>query len=266
MDVKDWLQDKGEAGILSFERQEAMQILFNLDARMAEGRILDAGLMPERYARNPWNAADQKRLHGSTLAVVGCGALGSALVEQFLRLGAGTLKVMDPDVFSPSNLNRQIFLTREDLGRPKVAVAAQRAQAVNPALRFVPFQAFFGKDSAETFLEDADLVLDALDNIPDRLFLEKICGEKDLPLIHGAVSGWAGQVGVVLPGSGLLDGIYKSSGGGGGGAAGNPVFGVFATAALQAALACRTLLGKEGGSGERHWFLDFLGPEWVAMD
>ncbi|TYT75941.1 HesA/MoeB/ThiF family protein [Desulfobotulus mexicanus] len=264
MNPEEWILRESDKGYLSFEKQIQMEKRFGLSRREAEKFVLEMGLMPERYIRNPWDANAQKKLLNSTLAIVGCGALGSALLEQLLRLGAGVLKVMDPDVFAPSNLNRQMLLKESDLGRPKVEVAARRAADVNPALDLIPVQDIFCERTAGEFLDGVDLVLDALDNIPDRIFLEKACGARGITLIHGAISGWAGQVAVCRPGEELLSGVYGRAETHGGKAAGNPVFGVAVTAGLQVSLGCRVLMGEKTGTGP--WFLDFSGPEWVNME
>ncbi|TWI68903.1 ThiF family protein [Desulfobotulus alkaliphilus] len=264
MNPEQWILRESDKGFLSFEKQIQMEKRFGLSRREAEKFVLEMGLMPERYIRNPWDANAQKKLLHSTLAIVGCGALGSALLEQWLRLGAGVLKVMDPDVFAPSNLNRQMLLRESDLGRPKVEVAARRAAEVNPALYIITVQDVFCDGTADEFLDGVDLVLDALDNIPDRLFLEKACAARGITLIHGAISGWAGQVAVCRPGAGLLSFIYGRAEIHESRAVGNPVFGVAATAGLQVSLACRVLMGEKTGCGP--WFLDFSGPEWVDME
>ncbi|MCW7753619.1 ThiF family adenylyltransferase [Desulfobotulus sp. H1] len=264
--MKDWILGQAEEGILSMASQRTLERNGALSSARAESLVLEAGVMPERYARNPWSVEEQNRIRKSCCAIVGCGALGSALLEQLLRIGVGTVKIMDPDVFGPSNLNRQILLTEACLGEPKVAVAAARARCVNPAVSLIPVQARFAKETAADFLDGVDLVLDALDTVEDRLVLEKECCRKGLVLIHGAVSGWAGQVAVCHAGEGRLERIYGNVQKGHGGIpAGNPVFGVFATAALQISLACRMLLyGSEEVRG--HWFLDCMEPEWVWMD
>ena len=137
--------------------------------------------------------------------VVGCGGLGCYLVEGLLRLNVKKIVVCDPDSFSISNLNRQLYSLRTNIGESKVKVASKRAQDLDYQGEFVAYPTLFKED----MLEGIDVVLDGLDNIQDRLKLEDYCEERNIPLIHGAVEGNIYQVGVCLPGKKLLHNIYK---------------------------------------------------------
>lgn len=139
--------------------------------------------------------------------VVGCGGLGCYLVEGLLRLGVKKIVVCDPDCFSSSNLNRQLYSLANNLDEKKVDVAKKRAMDLNYRGEFVAYPTLFN----ETMLQGIDIVFDALDNISDRLILEDICCKHNIPIIHGAVEGDMYQVGVCMPHKNLLHNIYKEA-------------------------------------------------------
>lgn len=142
-----------------------------------------------------------------TYLVVGCGGLGCYIVEGLLRLNVKKIVVCDPDVFSESNLNRQLYALKTTIGEYKVIVASIRAKQLGYEGEFVAYPKLFD----ESMLEGIDVVFDALDSISDRLKLEDYCAEKNIPMIHGAVEGNYYQVGVCLPNSKMLHNIYKEA-------------------------------------------------------
>ena len=152
--------------------------------------------------------AQQLQLQNSHVLVVGCGGLGGSILETLARLGVGELTVVDSDRLEVSNLNRQILATHEAIGQSKVSAAEARVKAICPTIRFHGCEHLFSPENALELLSGKDLVMDALDNIPDRLILEEFCAQTGLTIIHGAVQGWTAQVSVIPPGSGLLTRLY----------------------------------------------------------
>ena len=157
------------------------------------------------------SAADQERLAASRVLVVGCGGLGGYAMEFCVRLGVGHIRVVDPDVFAESNLNRQVLCTRETLGRAKVACARERALAINPDVDVEPVVGYFLPENAAELLAGCDAAVDALDNPVSRVQLEAACAEAGVPLVHGAVRGRFVQAATVLPGEGTLARLYGSA-------------------------------------------------------
>ncbi|MDO5331644.1 MAG: ThiF family adenylyltransferase [Bacillota bacterium] len=139
--------------------------------------------------------------------VAGCGGLGCYIVEGLLRLNVKKIVVCDPDIFSQSNLNRQLYSLPTNIGEYKVEIARKRAEDLNYQGEFLAYPSLFEKK----MLEGIDVVFDALDNIEDRLKLEDYCSEKEIPLIHGAVEGNIYEAGVCLPHKNLLHNIYKDA-------------------------------------------------------
>jgi molybdopterin/thiamine biosynthesis adenylyltransferase len=149
----------------------------------------------------------QESLQQKKVAVIGCGGLGGHVIEQLVRLGVGCIHCFDPDVFSLSNCNRQLNASRETLGRNKAEVAARRSAVIHPYARVVPFPVDFRSPlQGDAFA--VDVVIDCLDNIQARRDLSGRCKQDGLPLVHGAVYGWCGQVGVQPPEGDLIGRLY----------------------------------------------------------
>ena len=207
-----------------------------------------------RYLRNALaiSPEEQELLAGCRALVVGCGGLGGFVLEYLGRLGVGNLRAVDPDTFSEGNLNRQLLSSSLNLGRPKALAAAQRMQAVNPLALVEGVQAYLTEENAAQLLEGCQVALDCLDSIPARRTLQHACARAGVPLVHGAIGGWLGQVCVILPGERLLDQIYPDASAEHGEEyeQGALAFTAGMTAAAQAAEAVKLLLGKPGLRGE----------------
>ena len=221
---------------------------FGLAPRRVEIAALAAAICPLRYARNlrAFTLAEQARLLGSKAALIGLGGLGGGLLENLVRAGVGVIHAADGDVFEETNLNRQLLSRLDALGRPKAALAAERAAAVNPSVEFVATAAFLDRAGMETLLADAQVAVDALGGLKDRGALVAAAAGLGLPLVTGAVAGYTAIVATVLPGAPSPADLF---GGGGAGPAAEDVLGcpspaVMAVAALQAAEVIRLLAGR----------------------
>ncbi|RMF04878.1 MAG: HesA/MoeB/ThiF family protein [Alphaproteobacteria bacterium] len=169
----------------------------------AQQRALQANLLPLRYAKNltALSLEEQRRICSGRVLVCGCGGLGGTISTLLARLGVGTLRVVDSDSFSASNLNRQWLSDTLQLDRPKAVVAAEKITQINPFVKVDAHVERIDAGNVGALLESVDLVMDALDNIPARLLLAEAAKAKALPFVHGAVAGWWGQVCTFLPGS-----------------------------------------------------------------
>ena len=176
----------------------------------AERALLSRGLVPRRYARNigTLGMAGQLRVLESKVAVFGLGGLGGFIAELLARLGVGRLVLVDGDRFSDDNLNRQTLSSTENLGEPKAEAAAGRIAAINPSVDTEVHCRRVGREEMEKVLDGCDVAMDALDNVPSRLELEKACAARGIPLVHGAIAGLAGQVMTVFPGDPGLRALY----------------------------------------------------------
>lgn len=221
-------------------------------------------MLPWRYYRNheAISETQQEDLKDKRVLVVGCGGLGGYVVEYLGRLGVGHLVVVDGDVFDDSNLNRQILSSNLNLGKPKVLAAKQRMQAVNPLVEVTAIQGLLDESNALALMEGCDVVVDALDGIPSRLILQASAAKAGIPMVHGAIAGWCGQVCIIHPGENRLEKIYGNAKTAKGmeETQGNLSFTAALVAGIQAAETVKLLLGM-GRPLEGLLYIDLLNGE-----
>lgn len=154
----------------------------------------------ERYQRNllteGFSEEAQQRLWDSRVCVVGAGGLGSAVLNYMAAVGVGTITIVENDVVSVSNLQRQILYTTPDVGRSKAEVAAMRLSALNPACRIGIITARLDANSADSFLPRHDLIVDCTDNYATRYVIDDFCGAYAIPMVYGTAQEMGGQVSV----------------------------------------------------------------------
>lgn len=261
-DLNDYLCSQAVDGLLPWVSQKRAMVRFERTFREVEDAALVLGILPARYQRNreTVSTGEQLTLFRSSVAVIGCGGLGGYVVEELARLGVGCLVVIDPDYFEEHNLNRQLFSLPANLGHAKVAVAQKRVSALNPAVSVVPLQEEFGPDNGAELLAGVMLAVDALDSINVRLDLAEVCEAIGIPLVHGAIGGWYGQVTTQFPGDRTLQTLYQRRGDVKGveRRLGNPSFTPAAVAALEVAEVCKVLLGREETLRRRLLSIDLL--------
>lgn len=121
------------------------------------------------------------RLQKSTVMVVGCGAVGSFAIEALARTGIGHIIVVDFDTVEPSNINRQLFATSTTIGMPKVTVAHNRIQDINPDIRVTELNMFF--DANTTLDVMPDFIVDAIDTVASKVALYQWAAAHSVPLV-----------------------------------------------------------------------------------
>lgn len=264
-DLKQFLKEHAKDGLIEWRHQAEAALRHRISIPQAERAILEMGLLPTRYQRNggTMTVKGQLLLHLSRVAVIGCGGLGGYVLEQLARLGVGTIVAVDPDVFEEHNLNRQLLSSIEAIGRPKAAAAANRIATINPAVTVVPVQNAFGPENARELLAGAGVVVDALDNVESRLQLADACNLLEVPLVHGAIAGWYGQIATQLPGQETLRHIYRTwtSGAGVERELGNPAFTPAAIGSVQVAEVCKLILGTGRPLTGRKLVIDLMHME-----
>jgi len=174
---------------------------------------LASDIWPQRYIRNQESLSSQEQyqLAKSRVAVIGCGGLGGHVLLMLARIGIGFLVVVDPDVFEESNLNRQAFANSGSLGMHKSAAAVSDIKSINPAVSVTEYQTAINHINTSQIIGESDIVVDALDNIPDRKILTQAAKEMKIPVVHGAVAGFEGQVMTILPGEDSYSDLYENS-------------------------------------------------------
>lgn len=123
-------------------------------------------------------------LSKARVAVFGIGGVGGACFEALVRGGIGHITIIDGDLVDISNLNRQILFTHDDIGLPKVEVAAQRAKRINPCIDIQSKRMFYLPENAsEIDLSEFDYVVDAVDTVAAKMEIIKRCDELNIPII-----------------------------------------------------------------------------------
>jgi len=188
----------------------ALEQEFGLSRRMVELVALEAGVLPRRYLRSYGTVglAGQIKLLRATVAVIGLGGLGGNVVEGLARMGVGRIIAVDGDTFVDHNLNRQLLSEEAALTRSKAEVARARVAAINAAVEVVAHAVHLTPQNVEELLGGADVVVDALDRLPARLMLQDGAQRVGIPLVHGAIAGYVGQVMTILPGDAGLHALY----------------------------------------------------------
>ena len=157
----------------------------------------------DRYSRQigmrDWGAEGQEKLLGSRVFVAGMGGLGCAAAVSLAAAGVGELVICDGDVVERSNLNRQFLFGPDDLTKPKASLAAKRLQALNPDVRIVPIVTEIDRQTAPALIENAQLVLDCLDNPETRIALNRAAIARGVPMIYAAVSELTGYLSFLKP-------------------------------------------------------------------
>jgi adenylyltransferase/sulfurtransferase len=138
----------------------------------------------------------QQKLQQAKVLVVGAGGLGCPALQYLTAAGVGLIGIVDHDCVELSNLQRQILYTTEDVGRPKVEVAAKRLIALNPDTKFQTYNVRITNANALEMIKDFDLVIDGSDNFSTRYLVNDACVLLDKPLVYGAVLRFEGQVAV----------------------------------------------------------------------
>ena len=173
-----------------------------------EGRawITPVVLTPEqrnRYHRHVLlpevGEAGQQKLLESKVLLLGAGGLGSPAALYLAAAGVGTLGIVDMDVVDASNLQRQILHNMDRIGERKVDSAKKTLTNLNPDVDVVTYDVRFGADNVLDIIDGYDVVLDGTDNFPTRYLLNDASVLKRIPVVHGSIFRFEGQVTVFKP-------------------------------------------------------------------
>jgi adenylyltransferase/sulfurtransferase len=138
----------------------------------------------------------QQKLKAAKVLCVGTGGLGSPLALYLAAAGIGTLGLVDFDVVDASNLQRQIIHSTKDIGRKKLDSAAEKLNALNPALKIVKHDTMLSSANALEILKDYDIVADGTDNFPTRYLVNDTCVLLGKPNVYGSIFRFEGQASV----------------------------------------------------------------------
>jgi molybdopterin/thiamine biosynthesis adenylyltransferase len=144
--------------------------------------------------------AGQEKLKKAKVFIAGMGGLGSPAAIYLAAAGIGTLRIADNDTIELSNLNRQVLHWEENIGGEKADSAAVKLKRLNPEIKIETTTETITEANASQIVGDADIIVDAMDNLPTRYILNKTAIKKGIPFCHGAVYGFEGRAMTVIPG------------------------------------------------------------------
>jgi adenylyltransferase/sulfurtransferase len=180
---------------------------------------------PSRFARH-FSLAEigqegQEKLKNARVLVIGAGGLGSPLLIYLAAAGIGTIGIVDDDVVSLSNLQRQILYTTAEVGLKKVTLASRKLSALYPEIEIQLFDLRLNEENAEEIFKNYDVIADCTDNYRTRELIGKISARLGKPLAFASVLNYEGQISVFNYQDGPTfndlypnipkDGIYKEN-------------------------------------------------------
>ncbi len=207
-------QVDGQVRIIRLQQVHTLAAEFDCPVQQVELAALEMGIVPWRYLRNLGTVGleGQARLLRATVAVVGLGGLGGYVTEALARMGVGQLILIDGDVFEEHNLNRQLLSAEAKLGVDKTQAARRRVAEINRAVKVISHAVRLTAENLPRLLAGAEVVVDALDRLPIRLMLQEGAQALGIPMVHGSIAGFLGQVTTIFPGDAGLHGLYGEGG------------------------------------------------------
>ena len=158
----------------------------------------------ERYNRQiiieGFGEKGQEKLRQAKVVVAGAGGLGSPICLYLTAAGIGKIRLIDHDRVELSNLNRQVLHWGENIGQQKVESAAEKLRRLNKGVNVEAIAETITESNVSQLVTGFDLIVDAMDNLPTRLALNKAAIERNVPLFHGAVRSFEGRAMTIIPG------------------------------------------------------------------
>jgi len=153
----------------------------------------------DRYARHivlrDIGGAGQSKLLSSHVLLIGAGGIGCPAIQYLAAAGVGTISVVDDDIVSLSNLQRQILYTEADIGAAKVDAAGAAVARLNRDVTFRGLKQRIDGSTAADILNGVDVVIDGCDNFATRLVVNDLCLAAKVPLVSAAIGQFHGQIG-----------------------------------------------------------------------
>jgi len=181
----------------------------------------DLSRFTRHFSLDEMGRAGQEKLKNARILVVGAGGLGSPLLIYLAAAGVGTIGIVDDDVVSISNLQRQVLYTTAEVGLKKGKLAAQKLSALYPEIDIQTYDLKINEANAENLLTNYDIVADCTDNYKTRALLGQVSAKLKKPLAFASVLNYEGQVTVFNYQDGPAytdlfpsvpeDGIYKEN-------------------------------------------------------
>ena len=167
----------------------------------------------DRYARHlvlpEIGGAGQQKLKEARVVMIGAGGLGSPVLQYLAAAGIGIIRVVDHDMVSLSNLQRQVIHSMQNVGRSKVNSAKAALRELNPYVKVETVPSRLTSDNARETVGDATVVIDGCDNFETRYVVAEACEKLHVPLVTGAVNRFDGSLTVLMPWLKNADGDFN---------------------------------------------------------
>jgi adenylyltransferase/sulfurtransferase len=157
-------------------------------------------LSSNRFSRQtmlpPFGEEGQRKLASAGVLLVGVGGLGSPIALYLAGAGIGRIGLMDADVVSETNLQRQVLYKESEIGLPKVECAKKRLLELNSNVEIDCYPYRFDKENGERIASQYDLIIDGSDNFAARYLMDEVSFKLNKPYIYGSIGEFRGQVSV----------------------------------------------------------------------
>lgn len=158
--------------------------------------IDEKNLYQRHFAINQFTEEHQLRLKNSSVLVVGVGGLGSPITTYLAAAGIGKIGIIDDDIVSISNLQRQVIYSFDQLDKKKVLAAKERLTQINPYCIIETYDSILSENNASEIISHYDIVVDGTDNFKTRKTIDKITSSNSKPYVYGSINEFTGQVSV----------------------------------------------------------------------
>lgn len=268
MNLAESVMQKAVNGMISWQAEMEIVEQAGVTVSEVDEAALNADIMPGRYSRNlpALTVKEQYLLFKSRVGVIGCGGLGGYIIEELARIGIGAIKAIDFDIFEEHNLNRQLLSRPELIGFSKARAAIKRVAMINPAVKVDISTSKLDAANGSVLLKGCDVAVDALDNVSSRKVLAQTCKNLNIPMVHGAIGGWYGQVATQFPGENTVEMLYANTNDDSMTKPGMMVFMPATVASLEVAEVVKILLGKKSLLRNKIMFVNLLDMEIEVME
>lgn len=211
----------------------------------------------------------QQKLKSAKVLIVGVGGLGSPLSLYLSAAGIGEIGLVDDDIISESNLQRQILYNTNEIGKFKVDIASKKLSALNPYTKFNTYNCRLDKSNALDIIDNYDIIIDGCDNLSARYIINDACVKLDKIYVYGSIGEFTGQISVfnhmegptyrcLYPYNGDIDNYTQSSG----------VIGILPgiTATIQANEVIKIITGVGEILSGKLLFIDILNNNFYSLD
>ena len=148
------------------------------------------------YSLQDFGTKGQQKLEKAKVLVIGAGGLGCPVLQYLVASGIGTIGIVDHDIISLSNLQRQVLYTTDDIGKDKATVACKRLLSLNPEISITGYAIALSSKNAIKLIRAYDIIVDCTDNFASRYLINDACVLLEKPLVFGAIYQYEGQVAV----------------------------------------------------------------------